>query len=252
MDKNHEIVLTQMRGSVEKLESSTRVSYDAICKYGDPTLLRFLIARSMDSNKAAKMFVQWQKWRAAFVPLGFIPDSEVPDELEDRKIYLQGLSKDGYPVMIVKASKHFPSKDQLQFKKFIVHLLDKTIASSFKGREIGNEKLIAVLDLQQISYKNIDARGFITGFQFLQSYFPERLAKCFIVNMPRFFVSVWRMISYFLEKATLEKIVIISSEDERRDFFKEIGEEALPEEYGGQAKLVALQDVVLLTPPDED
>lgn len=40
--------------------------------------------------------------------------------------------------------------------------------SSFRGREIGNEKLIGILDLQQISYKNVDARGLITGFQFLQ------------------------------------------------------------------------------------
>lgn len=85
--------------------------------YGDPTLMRFLIARSMDSDKAAKMFVQWQKWRATMVPNdGFISDSEVPDELETRKIFLQGLSKDKYPVMIVQASRHFPSKDQIQFK----------------------------------------------------------------------------------------------------------------------------------------
>lgn len=50
------------------------------------------------------------------VPNGFISESEIQDELEPRKIYLQGLSKDGYPVMIVKASKHFPSKDPVQFK----------------------------------------------------------------------------------------------------------------------------------------
>ncbi|KAA8532482.1 hypothetical protein F0562_032518 [Nyssa sinensis] len=239
MEKNQEIALTRMRKSVEKLGGSAG-------EYGDPTLMRFLIARSMDSDKAAKMFVQWQKWRAKLVPLGFIPDSDVPDELEARKIYLQGLSKNGYPVMIVKGSKHFPSKDQLQFKKYVVHVLDKTIASSFKGGEIGNEKLIGILDLQQITYKNIDARALITGFQFLQAYYPERLAKCFILNMPRFFVSVWRMVSYFLEKATLEKIVIVSNEDERREFIKEIGEDALPEEYGGWTKLVAIQNVVLI------
>jgi len=50
--------------------------------------------------------------------------------------------------------------------------------SSFKGREIGNEKLIGILDLQNIGYKNIDARGLITGFQFLQviviSFFPHQ------------------------------------------------------------------------------
>lgn len=78
--------------------------------------MRFLIARSMDSDKAAKMFVQWRKWRETMVPNGFISDSEVPDELETRKIFLQGLSQDMFPVMIVQACRHFPSKDQNQFK----------------------------------------------------------------------------------------------------------------------------------------
>ncbi|KAG8637556.1 phosphatidylinositol/phosphatidylcholine transfer protein SFH6 isoform X3 [Manihot esculenta] len=201
MENSQEIAVTQMRKSVEKLGSSTE-------SYGCTTLMRFLIARSMDPEKAAKMFVQWQKWRAAFVPNGFISDSEVQDELEARKIYLQSSTKEGYPLLIIKASKHFPAKDHLQFKKFVVHLLDKTIASSFRGREIGNEKLIGILDLQQITYRNVDARGLITGFQFLQ-------------------------------------IVIVTNEEERKNFVKEIGEESLPEVYGGEAKLVALQDVIL-------
>lgn len=78
--------------------------------------MRFLIARSMDSEKAARMFVQWQKWRATMVPNGFIADSEVRDELEPRKIFLQGLTKDGLPLLVIQLRKHFPSKDPLQFK----------------------------------------------------------------------------------------------------------------------------------------
>ncbi|XP_073287709.1 CRAL-TRIO domain-containing protein YKL091C [Primulina huaijiensis] len=243
MDQNQEQALAQMRKSVQMLGSSTE-------HCGDPTLMRFLIARSMDTDKASKMFVQWQKWRAASVPLGHIPESEVEDELNAKKIYLQGLSEKGYPVMVVKANKHFPSKDQLQFKKFVIYLLDKTIASSFKGREIGNEKLIGVIDLNQISYKNVDARGLITGFQYLQAYYPERLAKLYLLHMPWFFVSVWRLVSRFLEKATLEKVVIVTNEEERRDFVKDIGEAALALEYGGRAKPVPIQDFVLI--PLED
>nr|XP_043624122.1 sec14 cytosolic factor-like [Erigeron canadensis] len=244
MDQDDQLLkLTQMKKLVQKLGCSTE-------KYGDPTLVRFLIARSMDPNKAAKMFVSWQKWRTSFVPLGYIPDSQVVDQLADKKIYLQGLCKDGYPVMIVKASNHYPAKDQLQFKRFIAHLLDKTIASGFKGKEIGNEKLVGVLDLDQLAYKNVDARGLITGFQFLQAYYPERLAKCYILNMPWFFVSVWKMVSRFLDKATLEKILIVSDEEGKSQFVREVGEDVLPEEFGGKAKLVALQDVVL--PPLED
>ncbi|KAE9615761.1 hypothetical protein Lal_00017171 [Lupinus albus] len=238
MDERRDFALTQMRNSVHKLGSSAE-------GYKDPTLLRFLVAQSMDPDKAAKMFFQWQKWRASLVPNGFISESEVVDELETRKVFLQGLSQDKYPVMLIRTNKHFPAEDQNQFKKFVVYLLDKAIASAFKGREIGNEKLIGVIDLQSISYRNIDARGLITGFQFLQAYYPDRLAKCYILHMPWFFVSVWKVISRFLEKATLEKIVIVSNEDERKKFIREVGEEVLPEEYGGRAKLVAIQDVQL-------
>ncbi|CAL0314905.1 unnamed protein product [Lupinus luteus] len=238
MDEGRDFALTQMRNSVEKLGYSAE-------GYGDPTLMRFLIARSMEPDKAAKMFVQWRKWRAAMVPNGFIAESEVADELETKKIFLQGLSQDKYPVMLVQTKKHFPANDQIQFKKFVVYLLDKTIASAFKGREIGNEKLIGVIDLQNISYRNIDARALITGFQFLQTYYPDRLAKCYMLHMPWFFASVWRLVSRFLEKATLEKIVIVSNEDERRMLIREVGEEVIPEEYGGRAKLVAIQDVEL-------
>lgn len=41
------------------------------------------------------------------------------------------------------------------------------------------------------------------------------------------------------------QIVIVTNDDERRSFIQEVGEETLPEEYGGRAKLVPLQDVVL-------
>lgn len=48
------------------------------------------------------------------------------------------------------------------------------------------------------------------------------------------------------------QIVIVSNEEERREFIREIGEEVLPEEYGGRAKLVALQDVVHSPLEDEE
>ncbi|KAH0764156.1 hypothetical protein KY285_000027 [Solanum tuberosum] len=238
MDRNQEIALTQMRKSVEKLGSSTE-------SYGEKTLMRFLIARSMNPEKAAKMFCQWKKWRAEMVPLGYITDSEVADESVAEKVYFQGLSKNAYPVVIIKLSKHFPSKDQVQFKKYVVHLLDKTIASSFNGREIGNEKLIGILDLQNITYSNVDVRGMITGFQFLQAYYPERLATCYLLHMPQFFVTIWRFVCRFLDKVTQQKVRIVMSEEQKQEFIREVGEDVLPEEYGGHAKLVLLQDVVV-------
>ncbi|CAH8382412.1 unnamed protein product [Eruca vesicaria subsp. sativa] len=237
MEESQELTLTQLRKSVEKLSSSTE-------GYEVPTLMRFLIARSMNPDKAAKMFVDWQKWRASMVPPNGIPDSEVKDELDFKRIYLQGLTKSGQPLVLCQVSKHFPAKDPVTFKKFVVHVLDKTLASGIRDKEVGDEKLVAVIDLSNISYKNLDARGFITGFQFLQSYYPERLAKCYILHMPGFFLTVWKFICRFLDKATQEKIVIVTDEEEEKKFKEEIGVDALPEEYGGQAKLTLIQDVL--------
>ena len=57
------------------------------------------------------------------------------------------------------------------------------------------------------------------------------------------------MVSYFIEKATLKKIVIVTNDDDKKSCIEEIGEEAVPIEYGGKAKLTAIQDVEM--PPLE-
>ncbi|KAL9255375.1 hypothetical protein AKJ16_DCAP10439 [Drosera capensis] len=41
------------------------------------------------------------------------------------------------------------------------------------------------------------------------------------------------------------KVAIVNTEDEKREFIKELGENVVPEEYGDKVKLVALQDFSL-------
>ncbi|KAF3793751.1 SEC14 cytosolic factor [Nymphaea thermarum] len=228
----------EMRAAVERLNSSTQGEEEA-------NLVRFLVARSMDPSKAAKMFAQWRKWRAEIAPLGHILDDEVADQLNARKINLQGVTKSGHSMIVFLARLHFPSKDRLQFKKFVAHVLDKAVASASEHVEKGKERIVCVVDLQQFSIANIDVLSIRAAFQILQDYYPERLAKLYIMNMPRILIGIWRMLSKFLDKATLEKIAMVSSKEEKMEMVKEIGEEILPVEYGGSAKLVPLQDAKL-------
>ena len=39
--------------------------------------------------------------------------------------------------------------------------------------------------------------------------------------------------------------MIVTNEEEQEEFIREVGEEVLPEEYGGKAKLILVQDVEL-------
>ncbi|XP_071707763.1 uncharacterized protein [Rutidosis leptorrhynchoides] len=57
------------------------------------------------------------------------------------------------------------------------------------------------------------------------------------------FCNVWKMISYVIEKDTLNKIMIVSSEEERQEVITEVGMEVLPKELGGIGMPVPLQDV---------
>eukprot|EP00249_Psilotum_nudum_P016842 c26014_g1_i1 orf=412-1281(-) len=205
----------------------------------DATIMRFLRARSIHIKKAAKMFVNYQKWRESFVPRGYIPDEEVANELATNKLLLQGASRKGWPLLIGLGCKHFPNTDNFEeFKRFVVHLLDKTLASAPPG----GDRLLVIIDLDQIGYKNVDVKGFITGFQFLQNYYPERLGRLYIVNAPDLFMGAWKVVSRFLDKPTKEKIMFLGYSEISEVLLEEVDENILPSKYGGKAQLVLLQD----------
>ncbi|CAN6479817.1 unnamed protein product [Victoria cruziana] len=232
------VAVKQMRAAVDRLNFSTEGVEEA-------SLMRFLVARSMNPERAAKMFVEWKKWRADIAPLGHIEDHEVADQLNARKVYLQGVTKSGHSAMVFLARLHFPSKDRLQFKKFVAHVLDKAIAGAGEHAEKGKERIVCVVDLQRFSVANIDIRNIRAAFQILQDYYPERLARLYVMSMPRILISIWNMLSRFLDKATLDKIVMVNGREAEKEMLEEIGESILPAEYGGSAEMVALQDAGL-------
>ena len=47
-------------------------------------------------------------WRVAHVPNGRIDESEVQDNLVEKKSFLQGCDRGGHPVVIVRVREHIP------------------------------------------------------------------------------------------------------------------------------------------------
>ncbi|XP_057970306.1 CRAL-TRIO domain-containing protein YKL091C-like isoform X2 [Malania oleifera] len=219
-----------MRALVEAKEPSSQ-------KVDDEMLRRFLRAREMDIEKASALFLKYIKWRRSFVPNGSISESQIPNQLSQNKMFLQGSDKKGRPITVIFGARHFPSALD-EFKRFVVYALDIICMRMPEGQE----KFVGIGDLEGWGYANSDIRGYIGSLSILQDYYPERLGKLFIVHAPFLFMTAWKVVYPFIDIKTRSKIVFVDNERLKSTLLQEIDESQLPEVYGGKLPLVPIQD----------
>lgn len=221
-------------------------------RFDDQYLLRFCRARQFEYEKVVKMFEDMLKWRA---------ESNADDickldfpKIKDLWVYYPhgyyGVDKKGRPVYIerysnLKISEMFKIMNEKEFINYyiqgyerLVHVIFKE-ASKARGKLI--ERTVTILDMKGFGVTQAmssDTRNFIQlAIKIAQDFYPEMMAKMFIVNTGFTFKALWSMAKPFLDKKTKEKISILGS-----DFKKEINEwidnDQLPDFLGGtgQAK----------------
>ncbi|XP_059443417.1 uncharacterized protein LOC132175475 [Corylus avellana] len=233
--KSNEAELTKillMRAFVESQDPSSK-------EVDDQTIRRFLRARELNINKASALFLKFLKWRRTFVPNASISASEVPNEIAQNKMFLQGLDKKGRPIMVVLGARHFQNKGGIEeFKRFVVYGLDKVCSRMPPGQE----KFVAIGDLQGWGYSNSDIRGYLGALSILQDFYPERLGKLFLVHAPYVFMAVWKIVYPFIDEKTKKKILFVENTRLTSTLLEEIDMTQLPEIYGGQLPLAPIQD----------
>ncbi|XP_075075092.1 uncharacterized protein LOC142162640 isoform X1 [Nicotiana tabacum] len=229
--ENYKIEL--MRAVIEKQDPSSK-------EVDEYALRRFLRARDLDVEKASTMFLKYLKWRQSFVPKGSISVCEIPNEIAQNKMFMQGVDKQGRPIAVVFGGRHIQNKigGVEEFKRFIVFALDKLCARTSPGRE----KFVIIGDLQGFGYSNSDVRAYLAALYIVQDCYPERLGKVLLVNVPYFFCTLWKMLYPFIDNNTKKKIMFVESKRLRATLLQDIDESQLPEAYGGKMPLVPIQD----------
>lgn len=205
----------------------------------DFMLRRFLRARDLDIGKASTMFLKYLKWRREAVPNGVISDEEVQNELAQKKIFFQGHDKKGRPIGVGFGSKHFSSKRNMdELKRFVVYILDKMCSRIPSGQE----KFVGIADLAGWGYSNCDIRAYLAALDIMQSYYPERLGKVFLIHVPYLFMKAWKMVYPFIDEKTKKKFVFVDDKNLKSTLLADIDEDQLPDIYGGKLKLVAIDE----------
>ncbi|GMY15230.1 phosphatidylinositol transfer protein 3-like [Fagus crenata] len=231
----NEIELTRirlMRVFVESQDPSSK-------EVDDLMIRRFLRTRDLDMEKASSLFLEYLKWRRTFVPNGSISASELPHEIAQNKMFLQGFDKKGRPIAVLFGARHFQSEGGIEeFKRFVVYSLDKLCSRMPPGQE----KFVFIGDLQGWGFSNSDVRGCLGALSILQDFYPERLGKIFIIHAPFIFMTLWKILYPFIDKNTKEKILFVNNKRIKSTLLEEIDESQLPEIFGGQLPLVPVQD----------
>jgi len=225
-------LLKKMREKIAVLDPESKDIDDA-------TLMRFLRARSMDVTKSAKMFVDHQKWRREYFPLGHVQEDEIKDEIAAKKFYMQGRDRQGRPLGLFVAKRHSSSKSLEPFKKICTFLLDKLIVSL----PAGEERFSMIADLKSVKFKNLDVRGWLAAYDCLQAYYPERLGRVYVLNAPTIFWGAWKVMVPFLDPVTRAKIMFVDEGAVEETLLRDISKEDIPTIYGGLKELVPVEAV---------
>ncbi|XP_051147959.1 uncharacterized protein LOC127263066 isoform X1 [Andrographis paniculata] len=228
--------LSLLRASVHNQDPSCKFQDQEM---DDSTLRRFLRARDLDVNKASEMLIKYITWRKTFVPKGYISTSEVPNQIAQNKMFMQGKDKQGRPVAVLFGSRHFSCKGGMdEFKRYLAFVLDKLSSAIPEGQE----KFTIIGDLQGYGYSNSDIRGTLAAISILQDYYPERLGKVFVVHVPYIFMTLWKIICPFIDKNTRKKIVFVENNKLHETLLEDIEKSQLPEIYGGELPLVPIHN----------
>ncbi|KAM7531874.1 hypothetical protein LguiB_035284 [Lonicera macranthoides] len=222
-----------MRALVHREDPSSSSSKEV----DDLLIRRFLRARDLDIEKACSLLLKYLSWRREFIPDGFISPSEIPNELAQNKLFMQGVDKMGRPIVVTFGARHKHTSLE-EFKRFVTYSLDKICARMPRGQE----KFVCIGDLKGWGYSNSDIRGYLAALSILQDCYPERLGKLFIVHVPYVFMTAWKVVYPFIDNKTKKKIVFVENKKMSSTLLGDIDEDQLPDSYGGKLQLIPIQD----------
>ncbi|RLN41654.1 hypothetical protein C2845_PM01G29930 [Panicum miliaceum] len=166
-------------------------------------LARYLEARNWNVAKARKMLEESLKWRAAYRP-------------EDIRW---------------NTSSH---EGQI---RFLVYTLENACLNLPEGQE----KMVWLIDFTGWTMANaVPIKTARETANILQNHYPERLAVAFLFNPPKVFETFWKVVRYFLDPRSIEKVKFVHLKDEEsmKVMHKYIDPKVLPVEFGGMSDVV--------------
>ncbi|XP_026659316.2 phosphatidylinositol transfer protein 3 [Phoenix dactylifera] len=201
----------------------------------DACLRRYLEARNWDADKSKKMLEETLKWRSTYKPEEIRWD-EIASEGETGKVYRANFhDREGRTVLVMKPAKQNTASHDNQLRH-LVYLLENAILNLPEGQE----QMLWLIDFTGWSLSNsVPTKTARETANILQNHYPERLTAAFLYNPPRIFEAFWKIVKYFLDPKTFQKVKFVyPKKEESMELFRRYFDvEILPVEFGGKSKV---------------
>ncbi|KAM7518240.1 hypothetical protein LguiB_017202 [Lonicera macranthoides] len=201
----------------------------------DACLRRYLEARNWNVDSSKKMLEETLHWRSTFKPEE-IRWHEVESEGETGKVYRANFhDRYGRTVLILRPGKQNTTSIDNQIRH-LVYLIENAILNLPEGQQ----QMAWLIDFTGWSFStNVPIRSARDTINILQNHYPERLAVAFLYSPPRIFEAFWKIVKYFLDPKTFQKVKFVYPKNKEsvelmRSYFDV---DNLPTEFGGRVTL---------------
>uniref|UniRef100_A0A5B7A2S8 Putative random slug protein 5-like n=1 Tax=Davidia involucrata TaxID=16924 RepID=A0A5B7A2S8_DAVIN len=201
----------------------------------DACLRRYLEARNWNVDKSKKMLEETLNWRSTYKPEE-IRWHEVAIEGETGKVYRANFNDlNGRTVLILRPGMQNTKSMDNQIRH-LVYLIENAILNLPEGQE----QMAWLIDFTGWSLStSVPIKTARDTLYILQNYYPERLAVAFLYSPPRIFEAFWKIVKYFLDPKTFQKVKFVypKNKDSVELMRSYLDVDNLPTEFGGKATL---------------
>ena len=182
--------------------------------FSDGEKLRWLYAYSFNIENVVKMIESRLNWQSSFFPLNLTPSDKVIQLLNSGCIYCFGRDSACRPIIILqpylyslKEQEYYSVDDQTQAVLFFCEFLCKNMLLPGKI-----EKWNIIINCQGTGIASVNQRMKKLMLD-VGEFYPERLFRMYIINMPLLFSLIYTLVCAVLDKATVRKFHKIDEEN---------------------------------------
>eukprot|EP00818_Percolomonas_sp_WS_P002626 CAMPEP_0117447914 /NCGR_PEP_ID=MMETSP0759-20121206/7122_1 /TAXON_ID=63605 /ORGANISM="Percolomonas cosmopolitus, Strain WS" /LENGTH=257 /DNA_ID=CAMNT_0005240267 /DNA_START=354 /DNA_END=1127 /DNA_ORIENTATION=+ len=198
--------------------------------------IRYLFGWEWNIEDAEKGLKKTIQWRSTYKPKQ-LHLKEAQSIAQSGWMFHYGKDKIGHPIIWIvvrneKSKKNEETKEQMF--RYLVWIMENCLEEM---KESDAHRITWIVELKGASLSLSTAKSLKDMFYSLGEYYPERLARCVVLNASWLLNAIWVFAQQFMTKSTIAKYVFIKgSEDKvRKELTNLIDPDQLPKDFYGTA-----------------